>query len=140
MQVFASNTLKWQVFWKLCWATQPGNLIFSNLFEISKMAKFALLGCFPLKLFLNQKRQIPTYGELNRPTFHQDLCVKRTVVNTAPSSSYLMHWDDTHVRSNQIVFVTCAKHNRCWSYREMLTYMPFTNNAVQERVKKIFTK
>ena len=25
-------------------------------------------------------------------------------------------------------------------YREMLTYKPLTNNAVQERVKKIFTK
>jgi hypothetical protein len=28
--------------------------------------------------------------------------------------------------------VTCAEYNRCRAYREMLTYKPLTNNAVQE--------
>ena len=37
---------------------------------------------------------------------------------------------------NQIkCYVTCAEYNRCKPYREMLTYKPLTNNAVQ-----IFTK
>uniref|UniRef100_A0A4W5Q993 P-type ATPase C-terminal domain-containing protein n=1 Tax=Hucho hucho TaxID=62062 RepID=A0A4W5Q993_9TELE len=38
-------------------------------------------------------------------------------------------------KSNQTLFVTCAEYNR-----EMLTYKPLTNSAVQERVKKILTK
>ena len=36
-------------------------------------------------------------------------------------------------KSNQILFVTCAEYNRCSRpYREILTYKPLTNNAVQE--------
>ena len=31
-----------------------------------------------------------------------------------------------------IVFVTCAEYNRCRLDREMLTYKPLTNNAVQD--------
>jgi hypothetical protein len=34
--------------------------------------------------------------------------------------------------SNQMLFVTCTEYNRCRAYREMLTYKPLTNNAVQE--------
>ena len=45
-----------------------------------------------------------------------------------------------NAKSNQILFVTCAEYNRCRPYRETLTYKPLTNNAVQERVKKILTK
>jgi hypothetical protein len=35
------------------------------------------------------------------------------------------------IKSNQNVFVTCTEYNKCRLYREMLTYEPLTNNAVQ---------
>ena len=34
--------------------------------------------------------------------------------------------------SNQMLCVTCT-YNKCRPYREMLTYKPLTNNAVQEK-------
>jgi hypothetical protein len=43
------------------------------------------------------------------------------------------------IKSNNILFVTCAEYNRCRPYREMVTYNPLTNNAVLRKiiVKKI---
>jgi hypothetical protein len=37
-------------------------------------------------------------------------------------------------KSNQILFVTCAEYSRCRPYSEMLTYKPFTNNAVLRKI------
>ncbi|CDQ78334.1 unnamed protein product [Oncorhynchus mykiss] len=41
-------------------------------------------------------------------------------------------WENKPSKSNQMLFVTCVEYNRCRPYREMLTYKPLTNNAVQE--------
>jgi hypothetical protein len=39
-------------------------------------------------------------------------------------------------RSNETLFVTCAENNKCRPYREMHTYNPLTNSAVQEELRK----
>ena len=44
-----------------------------------------------------------------------------------------MHWIYLiQIKSNPTLFATSAEYNKCRLYREMLTYKPLTNSAVQE--------
>jgi hypothetical protein len=46
------------------------------------------------------------------------------------------HSFQLYIKSNQTVFVTCTECNKCRPYREMFTYEPLTNSAVQEELRK----